>query len=312
MFYKLNLFKKLIIDKYPIFSKLFDINHGLDHEREEEDAEDKDHIMGATNEINWKVIKENGDWTGEAKNMIEEVQRGRYFDTMNCTRFGLNNVKEFIHLAKWGERVNYSDRFPGKLQGTTTRGNSMKRQLENDRKYGCVAESDFPFDKDKFKWNDYYSMPSSEILDKGQQWLKKYTFGYDKVWATKAMIKEALKYSPLYVGGYAWARKGNVYVSLGNPNHCFTVIKHDKMVAYDSYVPYVKNLDDNYKLYYVYRIYLEKREPEINKSEVDKLLKRGAKLIMRVESNGQIHRLTDKLEHVDSKEFLTDRASKRI
>ena len=299
--YRINLFKKSLVEKYPYLNKFLKINYGL----LEDEKDDRDYVMGASNDkINWKVIKEDGNWLPEAKKMINETQRSGRLETMNCTRFALNNVKEMIHLAKWNEAVNYSDRFPGKLQGTTQNGNSMKTQLECDRKYGCVKEKVWCWDKEKFNWNEYYKLPSQDILAKGEVWTKEYKFGYDGVWANKSMIKEALKYSPLYVGGYAWYRKGELYYSMGNPNHCFTVIAYDKAIAYDSYAPYIKKLADDFKLYYIKRIYLEKRDNEYNLQELTNLKNRGLDYIMRVQGAGEIYKIDgDTLKYISPKEW---------
>lgn len=305
--YNLNLLKKLLIDEYPILRKYIKVNYGL--LPEQEDA--RDYIMGASNDkINWKVIKQDSNWLPEAKQMINEVQRSGKLETMNCTRFALNNVIELLHLGKWGEVVNYSDRFPGDLQGTTRSGNSMRNQLECTRKYGLVLEKDYPWEKEKFNWAEYYARPPKAIMDKGELWTKKYTFGYDAVWATKSMVIEALKYSPLYVALYAWYSKGNLYYSAGNPNHASVIISREQFLNYDSYEPHIKELSEDFKLYYVKRIYLEKKGLEFDKDKLDYYKnKRGAEFLMRVENHGEIYDIRDgKLIHKSGNDFLTEKA----
>ena len=302
----LNYIKKLLIDEYPFLSRYLTVNYGLIPE----ELKEEDYVMGANNKINWKVLKPDSNWQPEAERMINEVQRSNKLETMNCTRFALNNVKEMLHINKWNEVFNYSDRFPGNLQGTTRNGNTLSRQLEIDRKLGCVKESDWAWNRAKFDWNEYYATPPQETLDKGLRWLKKYTLGYDSVWATKSMIIEALKYSPLYCGLYAWYRKGMLYYSVASPNHACTIINRNSFMAYDSYNPHIKNLDEGFKIYYVKRIYLEKRDVEYNEVEIKKLKARGFKYIMRTEKieggAGQIYKLTDdnKMVEISDQEKL--------
>jgi len=212
-----------------------------------------------------------------------------------------------IHIAKWNEVVNYSDRFPGYLQGTSQNGNSMNNQLECDRKYGCVKEEEWPF-KEDFNWNIYYQKPPQEILDMGQRWLKDYTFGYDGVWVTKTMIIEALKYSPLYVAVYAWYKKGMLYFSVNKPNHASTIISRDKYICYDSYDPFIKHLDEDFKIYYVKRIYLEKKSDEWELAELRELINDGREYLIRPENKGMAYKITENgLEYIpDIKDLSED------
>jgi len=201
--YNLNLIKLRLTQEYPQLNKYIKVNYGL----LEQEEDSRDYIMGTSNDpLPWKIVKneEHPTWLPEAKKMINEMQRSGRLETMNCTKFALNNVLELIHLGKWGEVVNYSDRFPGSFQGTTRTGNTLNRQLSNIRKYGCVPEKIFPWNKDKFSWNDYYSKPSQTVFERGKQWLKDFMFGYSGVWVNRTMMNEALRYSPLYVGLYAW------------------------------------------------------------------------------------------------------------
>lgn len=306
--YHINLIKLRLVQEYPNLGKHLRPNYGLLEQEEDE----RDYIMGASDDkLPWKVIKEDSDWTNEAKRMIHEVQRSGMLETMNCTKFALNNILEMIHLAKWNEIVNYSDRFPGSLQGTTRRGNTFNRQLSNIKKYGCVKEEDFPWDRGKFRWNDYYSLPSLQVKDKGQQWLKDYLFGWDGVWANKTMMIEALKYSPLYVGVYAWYKKGALYYSRGNPNHASVIVKRDKFLDYDSYKPHIKQLDDNFEVYYVKRIFLNRKEDIYNTDELRLLEKDGCKFVARPDHKGEFYKIKDgTLEYIPNLRDIADDLTK--
>ena len=305
IFYNLNLFKKMLVDEYPFLRKFVKVNYGLLPDIEDSRA----YIMGASNnKLNWKILKPDSNWLPEAERMVNEVQKSGLLETMNCTRFSLNNVKEMIHINKWNETYNYNDRFPGNLQGTTRSGNSMQRQLEVDRTIGCIKEEDWPWDKEKFNWNDYYATPPANLLEKGKKWTKDYVFGYDSVWATRSMVIEALKYSPLYVGLFAWYRRGMLYFSTGNPNHASTIINRKQFMCYDSYNPFIKNLDENFKLYYVKRIYLEKTDQVFDANMVKSLLKRGFLYIQRTDRAnggvGQVYLLTKDGNAIEMSEQL--------
>jgi len=285
----MNFFKKRIIEKYPWLARFLRIRYGLILD----EKSDKDYVMGA-NDINWKVLKPDGDWTSEAEAIVKEKQHGR-FDTMGCVGYSLMNVIEMLALNKWDKKWNLSDRYINRMSNTTRNGNSMRTVLDTVRKYGVVNEKDWGWDRATFNWNTYYKTVDKQIINKGEAWIKEHLFGYDSVWVTPQALKEALKYSPLYVAGYAWYRKGMLYYSVGSPNHCFTVVKYNQAIAYDSYEPYIKHLDDSYKLYYVKRIYLEKKTPDYDKKEIKKLLDRGFKYIMRTDKvaggKGEVYKL---------------------
>lgn len=304
MFYKLNLLKRNLINKFPSLGRFLNINYGLLPEIEDE----RDNIMGANERFNWQVIKPDSKWTEEFKKIDMEVQKGRYFDTMGCTGYSLMNCIEMLAMAKWGEKWNLSDRYINKMSNTSRRGNSMRNVLESVRKFGVVNEEDWPWDREKFSWNEYYKTVPSYVIAKGMNWLKEYNFGYESVWSTKAMIIEALKYSPLYVGGYAWYKRGMFYYSTSNPNHCFTSIEELlQRSAGDSYNPFIKHLAPNYKLYYVKRVYLEKKNIKFNIQLINKNLEEGVRYVTRSEANGEFYKLTKEgLVYIKNLEMIAD------
>jgi len=280
--YHINLIKRLLVREYPILQKVLKVNYGL----VPEELSDKDYIMGASDDkINWQKLKraDNPDWLEEAEQMIHEVQKNRFFDSMGCTGYALNNIEEMLEIKKGYERINRSDRFLNKMSGTTRRGNSMSNVLETRRNKGFVAEEDWPWDRQKFNWNDYYAAIPPSVTQKALHNNKKYTFGYDGVWATRSMLNEALKYSPLYVALYAWYRKGMLYYSVANPNHASVIISRNQFINYDSYNPHIKYLSDDFKVYYCKRIYLAEKQEEYNKEFIDYLLNRGFKYIQRTD-----------------------------
>jgi len=304
--YKLNLIKKLLVDEYPILKKILKVNYGLIPEIEDE----RDYVMGAETPLSWKVLNPSGDWKNEALQMIHEEQKGRTLETMGCTGYSLNNIEEMIEIKRGYDRTNRSDRFLNKISGTTQNGNEMRRVLEARRQNGFVSEEDYTWDRDKFTWNEYYKEIPQPIKDRALINNKKYVFGYDSVWTTRSLLEEALKYSPLYVGLYAWYKNGSLYYSVSSPNHACTIISRKQFTAYDSYNPYIKNLADNFAVYYVKRIYLEKAGEEYNAQEVQAIKKAGYKYIIRPNSKGEFYKITDTgLEYIPDISVIADQIS---
>jgi len=291
--YHFNLIKLLLVREYPKLRNVLKVNYGLLPEVKDE----RDYIMGVDSKINWKILNPDSNWLPEAKQMIDEVQKGRYLETFGCTGYALKNIKEMLRINKWGQVINESDRFLNKISGTGRNGNTFSRVLKAEKNYGWVKESEYSWDRTKFNWNEYYKTIPQEIRDRALINSKKELFGYDSVWATKSMIIEALKYSPLYVGLYAWYRKGMFYYSVANPNHASVIINRNQFMCYDSYDPYIKNLDEGFKIYYVKRIYLERADQVFDENKIKTLRTRGFKYLMRTDKfnggKGEVYILTD-------------------
>ena len=294
-----------LAQKYPLINRILKLHYGLLPDPES----DKDDIMGALSRFNWVKLREDGDWTGVFKELDMETQKKR-FDTMGCVSFSLLNIVEMLAFQKWGETWNLSDRYLAKMSNTSRRGNNMRNVADTMRKLGAVNEDDWKWDA-PFNWNEYYARIPAELTAKGQQWLKEYEFGYDAVWATASMMKEAIKYSPLWVGGYAWAKRGVLYYSYGKPNHAFVLTRYAPKIVGDSYDPFEKHLDENFKLYYIKRIYLAKKKQEFNKKEIMQFIKKGVRRLMRVEKHGEVWELSkDGIVYKSPDEYLKDNAVK--
>lgn len=246
-----------------------------------------DYIFGSATPLKKEIICPAGDWTPYLP--PEERQSNRRVETMSCTCFGFYNVVETIIFAKYGIRVNYSDRYLSKCAGTTRNGNSMDSVIETARKIsGSVLEEKWPFNED-MDWSEYFADIPKAVLDDGRLWINEWEIGYENVPQNKSLMKQALTYSPLYVAGYAWYSEGGVYKSYGRANHAFMVHKID--TAFDSYEPFVKNLDTNYKFGAIKALYVNKLKAQ--DIEIKKLLLRGFKYIMRVEDKGEIYKITN-------------------
>lgn len=262
-----NYFAK-IAQRFILLRPYLPYTNGFNAAKENEEKDDRDDVMGAEARWPWQVIKPDGDWLKEA----EEIKR-EYQDWMDCTGHGIKNVIEMLALAKWGVKWNVSAAYINGMANTSKwTGNSMKTILETIRKYGIVMDEDWPEE------NRWQKIPQ-DIINKGIAWTKEYDFGYDEVLGTKKALDEAIKFSPAYVSGSAWLKRGMLYVSFGSPNHCFSEIKNSQKIAKDSYDPHIKHLAEDFKLYFVRRIYLGKKNPDFNKKEIMNFLKRGGEKV---------------------------------
>jgi transcriptional antiterminator Rof (Rho-off) len=303
MNYFLNQIKLKLVKYFPSLRKYLKTNTGFIKEQ----LKATDYTLGS-NQLSKKVLQPDGNW--EAFLPPPERQSGRGVETMACVTYSFLNVLETLFKRKYNIDINFSDRFLAKADGTTQNGNVQSRVVDTARKTGLVLESDYPSDLDNFSWNEYYKALTKDLLMKAQAFLNDYEIGYEAVPVTINAMREALKYSPLWVAGYAWSSVGGIYYSNGNPNHCFVLSSIEQAItfkhAYDTYDPYNKKLASQYQLYYPKLITLNKKGETFNSSEIRNLMSRGFTYILRVLGNGEIYRLdTDKLTYISPEEWNT-------
>jgi len=280
-----------------IYYKFFTKNKGL----LKEEYDERDYKFGAVKKR--KLLREDGQWTTFLPK--GELQKNP-LETMACVSFSLLNIIEILNKLKFKANKNYSDRFLAKCSGTNEYGNSMREVLETLRKYyGAVREKQYA--SEFSTWNKYYKAIPQNILNMGQLWIKEYKLEYESVNSNTNQMMNALRFSPLYVGGFAWYRENGIYQSYGRANHCFVIVgykQNEYWLAFDSYFPFVKKLAWDYKFSYVKSIFLEKKEKEYNQKAINELMNRNLKYIMTVERAGEIFRLTDNgLEYISPKEW---------
>ena len=256
-----------------------------------EEKDERDYIFGAS-DIHNQIIREDGQWS-DIFTPPAERQNKRNVDVMACVTFSLFNVIEFLAFYKWGEKWDESDRYVAKMSNTTRNGNSMRQVIDTLRKIsGSVPEEDYPF-SDFLDWNKYYQSVPKNIIEKGQTWLKRYEVNYQAVLNNSKMMMEALKYSPLWVAGFAWAKSGEYYRSWGRTNHAFTIVGYKEgeyWLAFDSYSPFIKKLAWDYNFAYAKSISIKKKDIEFNKAGLKDLReKRGWKYIVLEEGYESIN-----------------------
>lgn len=175
---------------------------------------------------------------------------------------------------------NTSDRYIAYLSRTTQRGNTQIKVADTIRKYGLVAEIDWPFVDG---WNNYYTEIPSLIKNKGFALLDYIQFNYEWVYPYK--INEYEKYGPNQLIGYAWPNniKNGIYQSSNLPaNHAFLGIGYTYGLydlIFDSYEPFKKKLSWNYINNYgmLYTVSLRDSK-DIKKSLVKKYENQGIKI----------------------------------
>lgn len=164
--------------------------------------------------------------------------------------------------------MNYSDRFVGLISGTYPPGNDPHKVAESIRSKGLVEEFELPFSPLLQTVDDYYqpAPPTDRLLKKGEEWKRKYNFLHE--WVEQKDMKEALQYSPLGIGVYAWEEKNGVYVSNGQrANHWTMCYGWDDTKRawkiFDSYDNAFKLYSYDNEIKFIKRYYVAERLAEI-------------------------------------------------
>ena len=239
-------------------------------------VKEKDYIMGLS-PLSKKVLMPNGHgW----KNFrpVGETQSKNGIDPSSCPAGGTLNCIESLGLMQYknlGFQSDLSERYLSIAMGMSGYGGWPWDAAEKIRQsVGSIPEVYLPFDKTIDSLKKYFSPnPLSYPLFKvGVHWNKIYDFGYEWVFHAEqnlsliqkqGLMKEALKYSPLGVAGYAWSlHSDNKYYNDGPAIHWFVVDDFkdtEYWDAYDTYPPYGKELDWNYGPAYCIRYSLTRK-----------------------------------------------------
>lgn len=243
-----------------------------------------------------KKLLPGGDWRPYLP--TPEAQATRFFDPFSCVSMSFNNVIE-THLMRMMEtdpeikfilekhnaldengRPNFSDRWLAKMSGTIPgRGTTQDAVFDAVRKYGLVGESIWPKGEDMGE-NEYYAEIPQDIKDKGQEFLKFFDFGYEKLpyatpwvrYATQQVVNEALEYSPLWAccdGRYEYDENGLIgYEGKAiTYNHAIEQAGIPQWV-WDSYPDFLKQFVADYKMGFPRSINLIKRNmPKLYKKK---------------------------------------------
>jgi len=282
-----------IIHKFPRLFALIGVKHV-----QPDEVDHRDDVMGVAERLPWEKLKQpNENWVDDFLLTDLEIQKW-----MDCTGHSLKSILQVLYLTKYGVKISISAAYINGMAGTGRwRGNSMRTVLESVRKNGWVTDDEW---SEENRWK---TIPQ-HVIDKGKARCgnedAEFIFGYDKVSSDRKAMDEAIDFSILYVGGSAWAKRNSLYYSFGGANHCFNKIKKitdTPQQAGDSYVPHVKNLDDNFKFSYVRRIYLGKRF----ENKYVKLLSEGTKYLITPEDHHKFYKVTkDGLVYIATREEI--------
>jgi len=125
-------------------------------------------------------------------------------------------------------------------------------------------------------WEEYFTVISKDLLEKGARWLGDYDFGYEWVFysgtlaAKQQKLKGALKLSPVGVSVYAWVQDENgLYIKPEdtNDNHwcvIYNYVEGKYWEVFDTYDASYKRLEWDYNSKYAMRYNLEKKKEELS------------------------------------------------
>jgi hypothetical protein len=215
-------------------SEIKNLRTGLDLEKQKADSDrPTNYLLGAVDKI---VEESDGQWTEYAPEC--EIQKTDYTDLMDCVTESAINALSILLQRKFELYVDRSQRFTAKMSGTTHNGNSLFGVSDSLRHDGTVEEKDWARDR-SMTWNEYYKDIPASIRKKGVQFTDQFEITYEKVPTHKNALKEALKYGPVQVIGYAWASDNGLYYDYGYaPNHAFLLVGYVEgqyWIVYDSY-----------------------------------------------------------------------------
>jgi hypothetical protein len=251
------------------------------------------------------VVKPDGQWDAELPS--REVQRQPWGDPYACIVYGTENCIQILQKAKYSVvEEEYTERYHSVLIGVKNGvGGSPQLSAESVRKNGELPYHFLPFEGvNSFKEYNSPNPMSSTLLEEGHKWLDNWNFGHDWIGAiTPAILKEALKYSPLGIGVYAWqfdtAKQVYVEPAWVQQNHFVCLYGYEEgkyWKIYDSYDNINKKLDWNYPFKFVKRYTMEKKNQD-NLSQGKSLYDRlKGKHIILPEQNGEIYDVKDNYE----------------
>lgn len=211
-----------------------EINFGVDADKQRSDSErPTNFLLGA---VEKEVLEPTGQWT---EFMPEcEIQKTDFTDLMDCVTESAINAISILLQRKFNILIDRSQRFTAKMSGTTRSGNSLFAVSDSLRHDGTAEETDWKRDR-TMTWNEYYMDIPAFVRKRALKILDQFEISYEKVPTSKAGLKEALKYGPVQVIGYAWASENGIYKDYGySPNHAFLLVGYVEgqyWIVYDSY-----------------------------------------------------------------------------
>lgn len=223
----------------------------------------KDYILGSNSSLPKSVLVESGQWGNWLPK--KEVQDFP-IETDSCVTFAILNAVEILLRYEFVNTEDLSDRFLAYITGTGSKhGNNPQIVAEALRTKGDVKESEWPYTAELKTWEDIYTTPPQKLYAEALSFVSEYGFGHEWVPSTPEDMKQALKYSPLTVAGWAWSMndKGLYYSPPSKvPEHYFVIygyVDGEYWEAFDSYNNSIKRLAWNFHFTMVKRFTLHTR-----------------------------------------------------
>lgn len=203
------------------------------------DIEKKEDYLFGSLGMPREVLNESGDWRDFEPPM--ELQRKR-FDSYSCVSFANNNAVEAIHKKRYGEEINFSDRFLSVISGTVPgKGNSHNIVAEAKRKKGIVLEEFYPFGEELTQ-DEFFIYPPKGLLERGLKWTVEAEYNYERV--RREDFATALKYSPIQVAVDSRTNRTSEFQGL---DHSVLLTYLDKTAwIFDSYLGRFREYDLSY------------------------------------------------------------------
>src|SRR3990167_5232171 len=241
------------------------------------------YTLGGQTKLPKIILQPDGQWGAFAPKY--EPQFNEFFDSYGCTVWGSQNGFEFLFKRIEGVEYNFSERFNYIISRIRPPGADPHKVLMDMHDHGVIPDERLPMTRFSAEFltpdpmTDLYLKEGREfpyILS--HEWV---VYGTTTGWKEKMM--EALQYSRLCAGVYAWAEDDGIYKRMGSDTH-WTVIfgykENEYWLCFDSYDQSVKKLDWNFGFSWVKRLYAEKKTDNI-KSQIS-ILMRIAELLKKV------------------------------
>jgi hypothetical protein len=233
------------------------VSKGFNAHVEEAVATEEDYVLGGVSSLPKEVLCPERIWPLPKL----EVQN-KMFDPFACTNFANCNVRESIHLKRYGEEINNSDRYSAVISGTVPgQGNSHKNVAECTRKKWYVKEEEFPF-TDSMSQEEFF-IPSPELESKAISEIPGYEYGYEKV--ERSDFYEALQYSPLQVAVDSRTATTSEFQSYDHSVMLYG-FKDGKWLVFDSYFGRQVEYDVDYPFGFALRFHYKRITPVGDKS----------------------------------------------
>jgi hypothetical protein len=212
----------------------------------------EDYLFGAEN-FHDPILMPNGHGWG-AYLPQKEIQRNQFIDTFSCSSYGTINAIETIMRFKYSGEYDYSDRYVAKMSGTVPSvGNAPDKVLDTIRKVsGLVPQSSWDFNDTIKTQDEYFANIPNSIISLGKEWLLGYQVKREWVDGDPESLMDALQYSPIGIGVWAWSQDARGYyirpAGKNDIHWCmlYDYVKDDHFLIYDSYDNTIKKLDWNF------------------------------------------------------------------